>query len=90
MELGRKTVWEGKLIIYLNEATFGKTKAETNRLRGYITEPKISIEKKGIDPYEINNFASFFIDGNYRDIIDFVIEEQKTLLREKNTQIVVH
>eukprot|EP01028_Stygiella_incarcerata_P009465 TRINITY_DN449_c0_g1_i2.p1 TRINITY_DN449_c0_g1~~TRINITY_DN449_c0_g1_i2.p1 ORF type:complete len:854 (+),score=213.92 TRINITY_DN449_c0_g1_i2:101-2662(+) len=68
---------EGKLVIYLNEATFGKTKAETSRLRGYITEPKITIEKKGIDPYEIHNFCGFFIDGNYDDIVNLEGKERR-------------
>lgn len=68
--LGRfNDILQGKLVIYLNEALFGTSRKDISKFRSLITEKMIMVERKGIPAFQINNFASFIIDGNNQDIV---------------------
>jgi hypothetical protein len=57
----------GRVLFVLEEAPCGSTydwKVLENRLKNYITENMISIERKGQDPIKVKNTVSFIINTN--------------------------
>lgn len=55
---------EGRLIVFANEAIFSYKLEEAGRIKTFITEGQVNIERKGIDKYPVNNYARLFIASN--------------------------
>jgi len=55
---------ENKLIITCDEQDGTNAAQLTNEIKNLSTAPTISINKKGIDAYEVNNYALCFINSN--------------------------
>lgn len=58
--------YEGKLIVFFNEFPdeYKARKINTDKIKEITGSPKAKIEKKGQDPYEADNLATFFITSN--------------------------
>lgn len=53
-----------KLFVAFDEATFAGDRHQADFMKKLITEPRIRIEQKGIDAFEVDNFARVFITSN--------------------------
>jgi len=60
---------EGKLLIQVEEAFFAGDPRNVGRLKNMITAAKVTIERKGIEAYEVGNYARLFITSN----VDWVV-----------------
>ena len=54
----------GKLLINLNEACWGGNTKDAGKVKGMITEPTITVKKKGIDAYVITDICNYIYDTN--------------------------
>lgn len=54
----------GKVVVFADEAFFAGDKRDLGALKVIITEPMLSIERKGIDPVPENNFVHLFMASN--------------------------
>jgi len=57
---------EGKLLLCVDEAFFAGDPRNIGRLKHMITSPTIRVEKKGIESYEIGNYARLLISSKFR------------------------
>lgn len=55
---------QGKTVIVVDEIYEGNNKDISNQLKPYITQETISVEAKGRDLIEVNNYARFFMFSN--------------------------
>tara|TARA_R110000737_G_scaffold351161_1_gene392473 strand:+ start:3337 stop:5817 length:2481 start_codon:yes stop_codon:yes gene_type:complete len=55
---------EGKLLIDLDEVSYGGNKAQNNQLKALITEEEQIVNKKNKEMYKIDNFADYLITTN--------------------------
>ncbi|NQV99518.1 MAG: hypothetical protein HQ483_07455 [Rhodospirillales bacterium] len=52
----------GKAFVFINESV--NKKVEENRLHAILGSDKLTVERKGIDAFEVNNTALYMISGN--------------------------
>jgi hypothetical protein len=55
---------EGKMLIDLDEVSYGGNKAQNNKLKSLITEDEQIVNKKNKEMYKIDNFADYLITTN--------------------------
>lgn len=55
------TAIQGKRLVVINEMSSSQSEFRSNfdKIKSYITDPVISIEPKGVNPYSINNISNF-------------------------------
>ncbi len=53
-----------KLLVNVDEATFGGYKDQANRLKGIITEPMTEMERKGVDSKQIESHINLIFTSN--------------------------
>lgn len=53
-----------KLFVVFDEATFAGDRQQSDFMKKLVTEPRIRVEPKGVDAYEVDNFARVFITSN--------------------------
>jgi len=53
-----------KLLVVFDEATFSGDRKQADFMKKLVTEPRIRIEQKGLDAYEVDNFARVIITSN--------------------------
>lgn len=59
------TTWIDKQIVLMNDFNPSELKMDNaERMKGYITETEVTIEKKGIDAYASNQYAQFIAFSN--------------------------
>lgn len=58
--------YEGRLFLFLNEypSDLQSKRFNTDKIKEITGSPRVKIEKKGCDPYEVQNFATLFITSN--------------------------
>ena len=56
-----------KLLVVFDEATFAGDRKQSDFMKKLVTEPRIRIEQKGLDAYEVDNFARVMITSNNRN-----------------------
>lgn len=57
----------GKLLVNIDEVDKATMVAGREKLKDMVTNKKISVEKKGIDPFSVENFAAFILTSNAHD-----------------------
>lgn len=57
---------EGKVLFCVDELYAGESFAVSNSIKSKVTEPRLSIERKGIDAYTIENYCQFFATSNHK------------------------
>lgn len=53
-----------KLFVVFDEATFAGDRQQSDFMKKLVTEPRIRVEPKGVDAYEVENFVRVFITSN--------------------------
>lgn len=53
-----------KIFVVFDEATFTGDRNQNDFMKKLVTEPRIRIEQKGVDAYEVDNFARVLITSN--------------------------
>ena len=63
------TAIQNKRLVVINEMSSTKDEFRSNfdKLKSFITDPYISIEPKGINPYQIDNISDFILFSNHED-----------------------
>ncbi len=56
---------EGKVLFCIDELYANENFAVSNAIKNKVTEPRLSIERKGIDSYSIDNFCNFYANSNH-------------------------
>jgi hypothetical protein len=54
----------GKVVIFADEAFYAGDKKSLGALKVVITEPRLAIERKGVDPVQEDNFVHLFMASN--------------------------
>jgi hypothetical protein len=69
------TILQNKRLVNINEMSSTKDEFKSNfdKLKTLITDPKITIEPKGVNPYKIKNISNYILFTNHRDAI--IVEE---------------
>ncbi|MCG7853583.1 MAG: DUF5906 domain-containing protein, partial [Methanosarcinaceae archaeon] len=69
------TAIQGKRVVVINEmsSTRDEFKSNFDKIKSYITDPVITIEPKGVNPYSIDNIGNYMLFTNHRDAI--IVEE---------------
>ena len=69
------TILQGKRLVNINEMSSTKDEFRSNfdKIKSYISDPTITIEPKGVNPYKVKNISNFVLFTNHRDAI--VVEE---------------
>ncbi len=71
--------FEHALLMHANEATWGGKKADGGVLKSMITDRTISIQLKGRDRYEIDNFVRIFISSNEKWPVQMDADDRRIL-----------
>lgn len=58
--------YEGRLFVFLNEypSDLQSKRFNTDKIKEITGSPRVKIEKKGCDPYDVQNFTTLFITSN--------------------------
>ncbi len=64
-------ILQNKRLVCINEMSSAKDEFKKNfdRMKNFITDPKISIEPKNVDAFNINNISNFLLFTNHRDAV---------------------
>lgn len=63
------SLFEGKLLIFIDEASFGGSSKESGILKGYIGNSSILIERKGYESYHAPFFGHFIFSSNEKNAV---------------------
>jgi hypothetical protein len=69
--------FEGKVVLFYDEALFGHDPRLRGRLKGEITEPWLAIERKGVDRYHVRNIALRIVASNERAPIPIDLNDRR-------------
>lgn len=56
---------EGKVLFSVDELYAGENYTVSNAIKSKVTEARLSIERKGIDSYAIDNYCNFYANSNH-------------------------
>jgi len=74
------SVMSDSFLVNLNEMSKKETVDAEGKIKGLITDPKLFINKKGIDSYNINSFHRFIITTNNEDPISTKKGDRRNLI----------
>jgi Family of unknown function (DUF5906) len=75
-------ILEGRCVCVADEAFFSGSAKQANRLKGLITGPTLTIERKGLNSYKTRNLLRLFILGNDEHIIRAGIDARRFFVAE--------
>lgn len=79
---------QGRLLIRLNEISDKATgKTDHNKLKGKIDEKTIRIEPKGVDAYEVSNYANYIGFSNFKDTLYIENSDRRYVCIEANNRL---
>lgn len=55
---------QGIILLHANEASWGGNKSDSGKLKAMITDPKVPVEMKGQDMFDIDNYLRLVISSN--------------------------
>lgn len=67
----------GCVFCFSDEAYWPGNKSFEGRLKALLTEPRIHVEPKGVDPYEVNNCLHVFISSNEDWVVPAAIDDRR-------------
>ncbi len=81
-DLSARWTWylEDKVIVQMNEITMGERSSRShiaNKLKAFITEDVIKIEKKNQNSYVVKNFANIIINSNHSAPIEIAPRDRR-------------
>ncbi len=68
---------EQTILVFGDEATWSKGKAASSALKYLVTEPRINIERKGLDVYTVRNLLRLFVSSNNERAIPAELGERR-------------
>ena len=68
---------EGRRFVYVDEAMFGGDRRNAGVIKTMLTEPKIMIERKGVDPIAYDNHMIFMATSNERSVVPADIGDRR-------------
>lgn len=78
----------GKLFIVLNEMSDKtKNKADHNQLKDKIDRKTINAEPKGVDPYEVKDYANYMGFSNFKDTLYIENSDRRYCMIEANNRM---
>jgi mRNA-degrading endonuclease toxin of MazEF toxin-antitoxin module len=69
-----------KIFVFMDEAFWAGEKAKEGILKGFITEPRITIEKKGVDAFEVDSYVRCVIASNETWVVPSGNDERRYLV----------
>jgi len=69
-----------KLLVFVDEGFWAGDKSQAGVLRGLITENKIQIEPKGVNPFPVDNHMRFIIASNSDWIVPAALDERRVFV----------
>jgi putative DNA primase/helicase len=84
---GRFNAIIARRLLIIGDEVDMTTKAAFDRAKGIISEPRISLELKGVDPESIPNLARFIFTGNHDQIISAGTRERRFLVLEPSAHV---
>ena len=67
-------------LVNLNEMSKKETMESEGKIKGLITDPQLTINKKGIDPYVVNSFHRFITTTNNEDPIKTKKDDRRNII----------
>ena len=75
-----------RIFIFADEVTINNGR-EADKLKGIISEPTINLERKGIDPEPMPNYARLIFASNSSQVLRASIRERRYLVLEPSAEI---
>lgn len=72
---------DSKLLVFADEVDL-TDRSTADRLKGIISEPTLNLERKGIDPQPIRNYARLIFASNHDKVINAGLRERRYLVLE--------
>jgi putative DNA primase/helicase len=79
------SVVANKMVVFGDEVDLTDVRS-ADKLKGLISEPRVSVEKKGIDPISIPNYARFIFASNHEQVIRAGNRERRYLVLEPSAE----
>ena len=77
-----------KIFVNLDEMSKKEGEGADGHLKGLITEPRITINEKGIIPYEIPSYHRFFITTNNEDPVKTSKDDRRKLIIRASDELI--
>lgn len=74
-------------LICLNELSKKETSESEGRIKGLITDPKLTINKKGVSKYEIDSFHRFIITTNNEEPINTSKDDRRKFIIRSSDEL---
>ncbi|MGC3938752.1 DUF5906 domain-containing protein [Roseobacter sp. EG26] len=68
---------EGRRFVYVDEAIFGGDRKNAGVIKTMLTEPQIMIERKGVDPFLLDNHMIFMVTSNESSVVPADIGDRR-------------
>ena len=72
--------FEGSLLAFCDEAVFTGDKAAISAIKGLITEPKLTINRKYVAPYQVSNYADLILASNNAEVFPAGPNERRAFI----------
>ncbi|MGK0235713.1 MAG: hypothetical protein ACI9EK_002253 [Psychroserpens sp.] len=79
------SVVANKLLVFADEVDLTDVRT-ADKLKGLISEPRLSLERKGIDPIQVPNFCRFIFASNHESVIKAGNRERRYLVLEPSSK----
>ncbi|MGI3187081.1 DUF5906 domain-containing protein [Nioella aestuarii] len=68
---------EARRLVYVDEAMFGGDRKNAGVIKTMLTEPRIMIERKGVDPVWLENHMIFIVTSNEKSVVPADIGDRR-------------
>jgi hypothetical protein len=79
------SVVANRLLIFADEVDLTDVRS-ADKLKGLISEPRVSMEKKGLDPIQLPNYCRFIFASNHDQVIKAGSRERRFLVLEPSAK----
>tara|TARA_R110000737_G_scaffold249378_1_gene259325 strand:- start:2752 stop:5100 length:2349 start_codon:yes stop_codon:yes gene_type:complete len=69
--------FQNKLLVCIDEPDWASTANQIEDFKNRITEPTLTIEKKGIDAYELDNWITFMMTTNNKNLFKLTKDDRR-------------
>jgi putative DNA primase/helicase len=79
------SVMANRLLVFADEVDFTDSRT-ADKLKGLISEPRVSLERKGIDPVQLPNLVRFIFASNHTNVIRAGTRERRFVVLDPDSQ----
>tara|TARA_R110001592_G_scaffold362692_2_gene677736 strand:- start:31 stop:2379 length:2349 start_codon:yes stop_codon:yes gene_type:complete len=69
--------FQNKLLVCIDEPDWASTATQIEDFKNRITEPTLTIEKKGVDAYELDNWITFIMTTNNKNLFKLTKDDRR-------------